>query len=111
MKQFFMLACLLFVACLNVVPPVVAAPASVQVTINAFAFNPKQVTIKKGGTVTFTNKDSTAHTVTPEGGAKFEGTGRIGKDESKTVKFDEAGVQNYFCDLHPSMKGSVNVVE
>ena len=88
-----------------------AAPEQAEVKISGFAFNPKTITVKKGGTVTFTNQDAAPHTVTPDKDSHFEGTGRMLKNESKTVTFGEAGVQHYFCDIHPSMKGTVKVVE
>jgi plastocyanin len=81
------------------------------VTIDSFQFQPKKVTVRKGETVTFTNHDAAPHTVSPAKGATFTGTGRLLKDESKTVQFNDAGTQEYLCDFHPSMKGSVIVVD
>lgn len=81
------------------------------VTIDSFQFKPKKITIKKGQSISFTNNDAAPHTVSPAQGSKFTGTGRLLKGESKTVEFDEVGTQNYVCDFHPSMKGTVNVVE
>jgi plastocyanin len=81
------------------------------VTIEGFQFTPNNIMLKKGGRVTFVNKDSAPHTATPERGANFTGTGRLRKNESKTVVFNTVGVQNYFCDIHPSMKGKITVVQ
>jgi plastocyanin len=83
----------------------------VVVTIDSFQFKPKKITIKKGQSVSFTNHDAAPHTVSPAEGAKFTGTGRLLKGETKSVQFDEVGTQNYICDFHPSMKGTVNVTE
>ncbi len=81
------------------------------VIIDGFQFTPDNLVLKKGGKVTFMNKDSTSHTVTPEEGSKFVGTGRLEKDApSKTVTFTTMGEQNYFCEIHPSMKGKITVV-
>lgn len=82
---------------------------SVQVEISGFAFVPAQLTIKKGQSVIFTNKDSTPHTVSPDKGAVFADSGRLLKNESKTITFDTSGKQQYFCQIHPSMKGTVIV--
>lgn len=87
------------------------AVKQVTVTIEGFQFKPAEVTLKQGGSVTFINKDSTPHTATPEEEAKFTGTGRLSKDQSKTVVFNTVGVQNYFCEIHPSMKGKITVVK
>jgi plastocyanin len=81
------------------------------VTIEAFQFSPNNIVLKKGGKITFINKDSTPHTVTPDPEAQFIGTGRLAKDESKTAIFDKVGVQTYFCEIHPSMMGKITVVE
>jgi plastocyanin len=84
---------------------------SATVTIESFQFTPNNIKLKKGGKVTFINKDTTPHTVTPEMGSKFVGTGRLANNESKTIVFDNVGVQNYFCEIHPSMMGQITVVD
>ncbi len=84
--------------------------ASNAVTIAGFQFKPDALTVKLGSTVTFTNQDATPHTVTPEKGVKFTGTGRLQKSDSKSVTFDQVGEQSYFCEIHPSMKGKITVV-
>ncbi len=83
---------------------------SATVTIESFQFTPNNIKLKKGGKVTFINKDTTPHTVTPEMGSKFTGTGRLANNESKTIVFDTVGVQNYFCEIHPSMIGQIVVI-
>jgi len=88
----------------------IAIAQSVKVEIEGFQFKPNTVTVKRGSTVTFTNKDATPHTVTPAKGGKFTGTGRLQKNESKQVTFNEVGEQNYYCEIHPSMIGKVKVI-
>ena len=93
--------------------PKPAAPAPVEqatVTIEDFSFKPAEVVLKQGGSVSFINQDSAPHTATPEEEAQFTGTGRLNQDESKRVVFEKVGTQNYFCEIHPSMKGLVTVV-
>jgi plastocyanin len=81
------------------------------VMIDGFQFMPDSLVLKKGGKVTFINKDSTPHTVTPDEGSKFMGTGRLEKDAPvKTITFTTTGEQHYFCEIHPSMKGKITVV-
>jgi len=87
------------------------AAASNVVTIEGFQFKPDALTVKRGGTVIFINKDATPHTVTPENGAKFTATGRLQKNASKSVTFNQVGGQSYFCEIHPSMKGKITVVK
>jgi plastocyanin len=83
-----------------------SAAAGASVEAKNFAFNPKTVTIKVGDTVTWTNQDSTTHTVTGDGGID-SGNLAPGKSYSKT--FDTAGTFNYHCSIHPSMTGQVIV--
>jgi plastocyanin len=87
----------------------VAAVQPVTVAIEGFQFKPKALTVKRGTTVTFVNKDATPHTVTPKKDATFISTGRLQKNDSKPVTFNQVGVQRYFCAIHPSMKGQVTV--
>jgi len=77
------------------------------VTIKGFKFSPANIRIKAGETVVFTNEDDAPHTATADNGA-FD-TGRLDKGESKSVEFSEAGIFEYFCDLHPSMKARITV--
>jgi plastocyanin len=76
------------------------------VEIKDFAFEPKTVTIKVGQTVTWTNQDSTTHTVTGDGGIDSDGLSK-GKSYSKT--FDTEGAFDYHCSPHPQMTGQVIV--
>ena len=79
------------------------------VSIENFAFNSKNVTVKKGAKITFTNKDSVAHTVTSDNG-KFD-SGLFGQGKSFTLDTATlaAGTYNYLCTPHPNMKGTIVV--
>jgi plastocyanin len=80
------------------------------VTIQNFAFSPANITVKKGTTVTWTNKDSAVHDVvsSQSGGPKSD---HLEKGESFSFKFDTTGTFNYICSIHPSMKGVVTVTD
>ncbi len=99
----------LFLACtllLGSILPSVAAPT---VVIDGFQFTPDTLTVKRGTTVTFVNKDATPHTVSPDSKAKFVGIDRLMSGESKTITFKERGTQSYFCQFHTTMLGKVVV--
>lgn len=85
--------------------------SSATVMIEGFQFTPAEITLKAGGMVTFINRDSTPHTVTPDLAEAFISTGRLTKDESKNLVFDTPGVYSYHCEIHPSMMGKITVVE
>ena len=86
--------------------PTTTAPSTASVTISNFAFQPDNITVAKGGTVTWTNNDATAHTV------KFEDSqsAALQKDATYNKTFDTVGTFDYSCGIHPSMKGKVVVV-
>lgn len=82
------------------------APASgVPVTIQNFAFNPRSITVKVGDTVTWTNKDSTTHTVTGTGFV----SGELAPGETYSHRFNAAGTYQYICSIHATMEGIVVV--
>ena len=90
-------------------PPAVSASSSVTVKIEAFQFSPSPLKVPVGTPVVFVNKDPTPHTVTPDDGKSFKGTGRIVSGASKTVVFAKPGTFNYYCEIHTTMRGKVVV--
>jgi plastocyanin len=79
------------------------------VKIKDFEFAPSKVTIKVGGTVTWTNDGPSAHTVTADDGSFDSGELQKGKTFSQT--FDSTGTFSYHCSIHPSMEGQVVVAK
>ena len=76
-------------------------------TLTTTAYSPNPVSISVGGTVTWTNNDSTAHTATADNGSFNSGTIAPGGKFSQT--FSTAGTFTYKCTLHPNMVGTVTV--
>ena len=86
----------------------------VEIEIFDFAFKSSDVTIKKGTKVTWTNKDSAKHDVTPDNGDSnaFKGSNKLlAKNESYSFTFDIVGTYTYNCSPHPYMKGTITVIE
>jgi len=76
---------------------------------------PAQVTVDVGGTVTWSNDDTAAHTVTSgvtsDGnsiGLEFD-SGLFLAGSTFSHKFQSSGTFDYFCIVHPWMQGSVIV--
>jgi plastocyanin len=87
-----------------------AAPAGAAagaVTIKNFAFNPGSLSVKVGQTVTWTNSDTTTHTVTADDGSFDSGHVAVGTTFQQT--FSKAGTFTYHCNIHASMKGTITV--
>jgi len=82
---------------------------SAKVEIEDYAYNPDPVTIEEGGKVTWINKDSVAHTATADDGS-FD-TGAIEEGKLKSETFKQPGTYNYICSIHPTMHGTIEVVE
>src|SRR5215207_9560228 len=87
----------------------VPAKRTITVDIQDHAFDPAQLNVAPGTTVTFVNKDTEAHTATADNDL-FD-TGVLEPGESTWVFFRGSGTVTYHCELHPDMKGSIVVGE
>jgi len=83
------------------------APAAATVSIRNMAFSPNSLSVKAGATVTWTNSDTTIHTVTADDGSFNSGNIAVGATYSKV--FSSAGAFSYHCALHPEMTGKIVV--
>ena len=85
--------------------------------IEDVCYIPSTIVVEKGKSVTWINDDSSFHTVTSgfwgEPTGLFDSTadtnGYLDPYQSYTFSFDEYGVYDYFCTLHPWMKAQVIV--
>ena len=79
---------------------------------NDRCYVPSVIVTKKGKPVTWVNEDSAFHSVTSGYyGAPTDlfDSGHLDPYESYTLTFDQTGTLDYFCTLHPWMKGQVIV--
>jgi amicyanin len=90
----------------NQTPP--PAAKTYDVTIQGFVFNPSELNIKTGDTVTWTNKDSAPHTVVSDSGSELDSPS-LSQGQTFSHTFNQAGTFNYHCGLHLSMKAKVVV--
>ena len=86
-----------------------AAPAggATAVTIKDFQFTPATTSVPTGSKVTWTNNDTTAHTVTLDDGSGD--SGNIAPAATFDRTFTTAGTFAYHCTIHSQMKGTVTV--
>jgi plastocyanin len=68
------------------------------------------VTIQAGGKVIWQNEGEAPHTATADDGSFDTGTVDPGKLKSEAAAFKEPGSFSYICEIHPQMKGTVEVV-
>jgi Icc protein len=81
-----------------------------EVGIANFAFTPSVLTARAGTTVTWINRDDTAHAIASAAGA-FPGSKALDTDQRYSVRFEKPGTYDYFCSIHPVMKGRVIVLQ
>ena len=76
------------------------------VSMKSMAFQPKELTISAGDTVTWVNDDPMLHDV--DMGA-LGASPDMRKGETYSMTFDKPGTYDYDCDLHPGMTGKIIV--
>jgi plastocyanin len=86
-----------------------SAPAAggAAVSIKDFAFNPQTIQAKVGDSITWTNQDTTAHTVTLDD--KSVDSGSVAPSSTFSHAFTQAGTFTYHCEIHKQMTGTVTV--
>ncbi len=75
---------------------------------NAQFYVPASYTVKAGTTVTWVNKDGAAHTITSVGSNLFD-SGNVDAGGIYKFTFTQPGTYQYYCTLHPWMKGTIIV--
>ena len=77
------------------------------VNIDNFAFGPDTLTISRGTTVTWTNRDDIPHSIV-ETNDLFRSRA-LDTGGSYSFTFMQSGTYSYICSLHPHMKGKIIV--
>jgi plastocyanin len=86
-----------------------AAPAAGDgaVAIANFAFDPADVEVAAGTTVTWTNNDGAPHRI--QASDESFGSEDLSQGDTFEHTFDAAGTFDYICGIHPTMTGTVTV--
>jgi plastocyanin len=84
-----------------------APPAETKVTIDNFTFKPEVITIPMGTKLEWENDDDIPHTIVETQG-KFHSPA-LDTEDKYAFTFAVPGTYDYFCGLHPHMKGKVVV--
>jgi plastocyanin len=79
-----------------------------EVAIDNFSFRPDKLTVPVGATVTWINRDDVPHTVVSTD-KKTIVSPALNTDEKFSYTFTTAGTNDYFCSVHPHMKGTIIV--
>jgi plastocyanin len=89
--------------------PVTCSATGSAVQIVSFQFMPSSLCVAPGTTVTWTQEDATAHTVTSTGSNWSKDSGALSQNATFSVTFDTPGVYSYWCAFHHFMLGTVKV--
>jgi amicyanin len=85
------------------------ARSPVKVSIADFVFEPKELIVTVGTTVTWVNADDVPHTVTSTASPPLFGSQTLDTNDTFSFVFKKVGTYDYFCKLHPAMIGKVVV--
>ena len=73
-------------------------------------FEPDIIIAPIGSTISFPNADPIFHNVFSLSQAKAFDLGYYPLGQSRTLRFDKAGIAQVYCHLHPNMSGAIVVV-
>jgi plastocyanin len=88
-----------------------ALAANLTITQKGRVFSSEEITIKKGGTLTFLNDDSVPHNILSTSKGNEFNLGSQAPGASTDVTFKEVGDVLILCAIHPRMKMMVKVTE
>jgi plastocyanin len=87
----------------------VTTPGEAPVKIVSFQFTPQTVTVKPGTKVTWTNEDTTVHSIKDTSPLATPISQDLGKGATFSITYERAGTYSYICGIHQYMTGSVTV--
>ena len=79
-----------------------------EVKIDNFSFAPGEITVTKGTTVNWVNRDDIPHTVVSDDKTTFKSK-PLDTDDKFSYTFSKEGTYTYFCSIHPKMTAKVVV--
>ena len=80
---------------------------AVTIDIRDFRYQPPNLSVPVGATVTWVNRDVAPHDSEARDGM-WE-TSLLQRDEEFAIRFDEPGTWDYFCTVHPYMTATLTV--
>ena len=87
----------------------VAPATKAAVTISNYSFRPATLTVDKGSTVVWVNKDGDVHTIKSTSGPETFNSPALDTGNQFRFTFHRAGTYHYICSVHPYMHGVIVV--
>src|SRR5271156_3435401 len=85
----------------------IAAADATEIGIDNFKFAPTPLTVPKGATVTWVNRDDIPHSIVCQA-LNFH-SHPMDTDGTTSLTFEQAGTYEYVCGMHPFMRWRVIV--
>ena len=79
-----------------------------EIIIDNFAFTPQELIINSWTTIIWKNNHNVVHTIVSQN--LFESK-TLKKWDEFTFTFNSPGEYNYYCSIHPSMRGRIIIVK
>jgi len=90
--------------------PAKKSPATFQVLTRSKALLPHVLAVPAGSTVIFPNEDPIAHNLFAISGGNAFDLGIYRRGPGKSQRFENAGVVNVYCNVHPNMSAVIHVM-
>ena|ERR1700722_6321276 len=87
----------------------IAAAGPVEIAIQNFAFLPGNLTIARGTSVTWVNKDEEPHNIVNVAQPRVFRSAAVDGGEKFSFTFNDPGTYKYICSIHPHMSGTIVV--
>ncbi len=86
-----------------------AGGGGTEVAIVDFEFDPGDLAVPAGTTVTWTNEDSAPHAIQDDSDLGAEEGPELAEGDTFQLTYDEPGTYPYLCGIHNYMTGTVTV--
>jgi plastocyanin len=80
-----------------------------EVSISGFEFQPGDLTVAAGTTVTWTNDDRSPHSIQDDSDLGAEEGPDLARGDTFELTYDEPGTYPYLCGIHNYMTGTITV--
>jgi plastocyanin len=87
------------------------APTTFQMMTRGKMLMPHVLAVPQGSTVTFPNDDPISHNLFSLSPGNTFDLGLYRRGGGKAHKFDDAGIVNVYCNVHPNMSGVVHTMQ
>jgi plastocyanin len=89
--------------------PAAESAGGTEVSISDFTFQPGDLTVPAGSTVTWTNEDGSPHAIQDDSDLGADEGPSMDQGDTFQLTYDEPGTYTYLCGIHNYMTGTITV--